>query len=527
MDLSSIISVLETNQLRSIVNGIKKDVSQLDYTLYNVVAQLYYDGKVVNKSGLFFDVFTDFAKEEANLTTVTTATAVGATSVIVADVSKLSVGQTILLQNANNIEAMQISAINTSTKTLTFTPATTFAYAVGSLVHRSVAQIDTTAKEMRAFTNISTLWSPINAIYYSTREVYPEKMKHADYFLTSKPSQSSTLSSTINGTSASPSTQITLTSPAPFRVGDSIVVMDTNQTTFADKTVIQTLDYATGIATISPGIPRVYSTSTNNVVYRSDYKPYISAVDKSITTETWVAMVIKGIKNLGSGTIEEQYSWDDATGGDAITLRIDVSRAKIFEKNLLTANESDVETDTTGWGSSASSGTNFTGSRITTAFYTGTACFKVANTQTTGTQDIMATIANGARINVTAGTQYTFQCMASMNGAFGSGSACRMVQNIYWYNAGGSLISTTTKTNVIPNNTWNRYWVSGQAPAGATSCYMDIKLTNAGVNYNLYVDSAMLEDDAYAPATWLVGGTQREVKPVCKQYGLILSTGNV
>jgi len=146
--------------------------------------------------------------------------------------------------------------------------------------------------------------------------------------------------------------------------------------------------------------------------------------------------------------------------------------------NLLTANQSNAETDTTGvtgaWG---------TLTRNTTTPLAGSGDFKLV-------ADGGGNAAISVSLAVTAGRWYVFQVF--LNTFHWQGGHTVHLQ-MAWYGASG-WISNTMGGAVAAEGVPTHLSIMGQAPAGATSCniYMYLDLSIAGEI--LYVDSLMFEE---------------------------------
>jgi hypothetical protein len=149
--------------------------------------------------------------------------------------------------------------------------------------------------------------------------------------------------------------------------------------------------------------------------------------------------------------------------------------------NLLTANQSNAEVDTSGM-----SGTGGTFSRTTTAgeFYAGIAGFKIVST---GSNDISIQTSTKTT-GLTAGKYYCFSVYAKS-----STTAKNWYVKIYWYDAAHALISAINSTLVPALTSFTRLLVIGKAPANTVECTVFIKLVASVVNDVLYIDNLMFE----------------------------------
>jgi hypothetical protein len=148
--------------------------------------------------------------------------------------------------------------------------------------------------------------------------------------------------------------------------------------------------------------------------------------------------------------------------------------------NLLTANQSSAETDTTGV-----SGTGGTLSRTTTAgeYYAGTAGFKVA---ADGSQTYAILAINYSPI--TAGKYYCFSAYAKAS------VAKNLYAYIIWKDANGTILSTSYSATIsAPTSSFVRIFTIAQAPTNATNCVLVVRLDNVVSGNILYVDNLMFE----------------------------------
>lgn len=159
--------------------------------------------------------------------------------------------------------------------------------------------------------------------------------------------------------------------------------------------------------------------------------------------------------------------------------------------NLLTANQSNAETDTTGV-----TGITGTLSRTTVAgeFYAGTAGFKLVST---GSADMYIT-SSGAKTAVTAGLWYSFSAYMK--------SATKNVQvYLVFYDAAGTTLNYAASTPISAPGTFGlpRISIIAQAPAGATQASFSAALISSAVGEILYVDNLMLEAIPAIQTVWI------------------------
>ncbi|GAA3018413.1 hypothetical protein [Streptomyces fulvorobeus] len=164
--------------------------------------------------------------------------------------------------------------------------------------------------------------------------------------------------------------------------------------------------------------------------------------------------------------------------------------------NLLPANTSGIETDTSGW----TAGSNTTLSK-STRFYTGASSLGMT---ATAAGSVTATIS--ARVAVVAGTEYTaYSYWAGVAAVAGRISTIR----VDWYAAvsGGTAISSTTSAGVaLPNATT---WVTpppiliATAPAGAAYASVTVSCSGLAAGATVVTDATAFGLPAAVPANLL------------------------
>jgi hypothetical protein len=155
--------------------------------------------------------------------------------------------------------------------------------------------------------------------------------------------------------------------------------------------------------------------------------------------------------------------------------------------NLLTANQSDAETATTGM---TSAGGTFTRSASAGDFYAGVGGFK--NVSTGSNNVVIQTTTTPAA--VTAGKFYAGAAYVKATAAAGR----HWKIGIAWYTAADALISTSESAESDASAVWTRIDVRGEAPATATKAYVILTLVS-GLNAEiLNADCLMLEEIAEA-----------------------------
>jgi hypothetical protein len=163
--------------------------------------------------------------------------------------------------------------------------------------------------------------------------------------------------------------------------------------------------------------------------------------------------------------------------------------------NLLTANQSSLETDTVGWVADV----NVTISRDTTQHSDGSASLKMLST---AGGDMRAKTTPITQYAVTPGQQVG--AMAEFKSAV-SARSCRV--ELSWYTAASAFISTTNGTSVVDSTTgFTQAFVLGLAPATAAFVIIGVKVLATGAANEIHwVDKIALRHST--SLSWKVGGT--------------------
>jgi hypothetical protein len=157
--------------------------------------------------------------------------------------------------------------------------------------------------------------------------------------------------------------------------------------------------------------------------------------------------------------------------------------------NLLTANQSNAETDTTGVTSVAGTLT-----RNTVTPLVGTGDFKCVATG--GTMTLKTTT---TAVAVTAGQWYAAQVLIKTSGC-AAGRKNRLT--IAWFTAGDVLISGSDSADIDCPTVATVMSVVGLAPATATKAYIYVYIISAVASETLYADSLMLESIPTLLTVW-------------------------
>ncbi len=180
--------------------------------------------------------------------------------------------------------------------------------------------------------------------------------------------------------------------------------------------------------------------------------------------------------------------------------------------NLLTANQSSMETDLTGfsaWGAT----TNPTLTRDTSTAWTGTASAKAVAVGNGSFNIYTNTIA------VSPSLPYAFSTYVKGLAAVG-----RTVQiKLNWYNS-GTLLSLISDDYILTSS-WQKISLAGISPGNANGCILQVVVINGLTNEILWIDGLQLEQKAYA-TSWILGGTTRSPETMIIPTAGILTPGN-
>lgn len=166
------------------------------------------------------------------------------------------------------------------------------------------------------------------------------------------------------------------------------------------------------------------------------------------------------------------------------------------EHNLLTANQSSLETNTTGW----AAGTNCSIARDTTQASDGTANLRLRSVAA-GDMNAVTSPTNG--FAVLPGEQIT--AMAEFRAATVARS-CRV--DLVWYDGTSTLISSTNGTGANDATTgWTARNVTGNAPGNAAYAVIRLYVVGTGAaNEDHYADKIAIRHGSYT-TNWAIGGT--------------------
>jgi uncharacterized phage protein gp47/JayE len=207
-------------------------------------------------------------------------------------------------------------------------------------------------------------------------------------------------------------------------------------------------------------------------------------------TEAYRRRLLEWVQNAQTGSPNDLKSWAEAVAG--------VETATVFsqttiEANMLSANESSVETGITDW-----------------ANYVNATLAQSATQALNGVDSLRLTaIANGDMGAISAASKTVvpgeyYSALAS----FRAGSTARVVQTaIQWRDAGDTLLSVSFGPNYLldSNANWTQAAVTyAQAPAGAVKARMVVYVVGAVTAEIHYVDQMLLVHGLQT--SWVIGG---------------------
>ncbi len=248
-------------------------------------------------------------------------------------------------------------------------------------------------------------------------------------------------------------------------------------------------------------------TDSNNLVNGTTYNYRVASVDKtgmivSGTLSNEVSVVSAASTQTISATFARSsvaYKQDGtqvATGAPRYETG-KYGQGVMFEEgttNLLTANQSSVETDTTGFTNNPPLGNpGATISRITSDFWQGTACLQVTTTSANAYEGFGTTGISGL-----ANTTYTGSMwFKATNG--------QVLQAVLWDSTNSVVLSASSITG---NGAWQRIVLTGTIGSSpSSSMFLTIRTTTA-VAVTFYVDGLQIEQKTYA-TSWQIGGISR------------------
>lgn len=169
------------------------------------------------------------------------------------------------------------------------------------------------------------------------------------------------------------------------------------------------------------------------------------------------------------------------------------------ENNLLTPNQSSIETDASGWVVDS----NCTISQDATQFAHGTKSLRL---RSVASGNMQVRIDPATTVSVVEGD--TITAYAEFRAAVSPRQVTVLIQ---WQTSGGAFISNVIGSTVADTTSgWTAKSVTGVAPATAGRAVLYVRIENtAAANEDHYVDKAMLRLGASSSA-WSLGGTAAE-----------------
>jgi hypothetical protein len=169
--------------------------------------------------------------------------------------------------------------------------------------------------------------------------------------------------------------------------------------------------------------------------------------------------------------------------------------------NLLTAEQADFETGTTGWAAvsncSIAQSSSFAWSNVFSMKLTASSSGTITAGTPTGTSGVAVTQGD---------TVEAYSYMAAAHVLAGS-TGRTVTMSILWYNSAGTLLSTTTGTGAADATSgWARVWVYGAAPSNTAFAAVEISVAGCSSSEVHYVDAVQFAYAPDGPYAWATGG---------------------
>lgn len=174
--------------------------------------------------------------------------------------------------------------------------------------------------------------------------------------------------------------------------------------------------------------------------------------------------------------------------------------------NLLTANQSSVQTDLTGLDATSQCG-GHTLSRDSTTGWHGSASAKLVCGYSSGPQWISIRT-YPTKTTVSPSTAYTASVYTKVNAAGKTQSI-----KIDWFDSSNNWLSCSTASSIIGCTSWQRVSVSATSPSNAAKAALELTVDNALYNNALWWDGAQFEQKAYV-TSWHLPGTNRATESI-------------
>jgi hypothetical protein len=240
-----------------------------------------------------------------------------------------------------------------------------------------------------------------------------------------------------------------------------------------------------GLQTGNPGSVQVGTPLVNGVTYRF----YVQVTETGPVTSNWIySSATAAFDAPAPPLITATTGTDSTTGLPLIDLAVQGT------DNILSAADASFESGIGSWVAT----TNCSIAQSTGESEDGSYSLAVTATAT-GTATCSTATGTGGYA-VVAGQQYTGM------GAFFAATTGRSVSvGIAWYNAAGTLLSTSTGSTVTDTTTgWTQAHVTANAPAGAAFATLVATITSAAASEVHYFDEAGIRPGS--SATWYAGG---------------------
>lgn len=267
----------------------------------------------------------------------------------------------------------------------------------------------------------------------------------------------------------------------------------------ADTTVADYDSGQQGVVNLTSGMSFSWTVGTP-LSANTNYKAYVRATEEGTPTR-WSAWAASGtfIIQTAPGTMTDPPAIPEVISAVADSTKQRVVIQLQGRDNLLTRNQSTIDTGTVGWENDG----NATLERDTVTFLQGGGSLSLTSL---AAGDMRARTPAGATMPVQAGRTYT--AMASLRAAT-AGRSCRV--DIRWYDAAGAYLSPSAGSSITDTTTgWTQATLTAAAPSSATyAAVVVLVLATAGAGEVHYVDNISL-----APGdstTWTRGGLVAEL----------------
>ncbi len=153
---------LETQYEKALAD-MKPNIDKLDYNVYNLMLQMYYDGKIIPKQGLMFDGLSDNLKLDQFSAIVMDQANAGTDTISLSTVSGLSVGMLLILNDLEVSEEKVVTAINGNN--VQFATSLQNTFSIGSRATRTFGMLDTASKKLKGYSYFESNLGGLEALY--------------------------------------------------------------------------------------------------------------------------------------------------------------------------------------------------------------------------------------------------------------------------------------------------------------------------------------------------------------------------